>query len=95
MDFGLAVEGFSLLDRKIHAVERQNVEDEQKDHADGVEDRIAAHQGIEDLVGRSVASHQEHIVIIQQTVGDHGAGAKAKENGKGDEDVLFFQADQP
>ena len=77
---------------KDHAVEDGYVENEQENDGDGVENGAAAQQVIEDIVGGSVALHEEHVVGSQGDVSDVGGDAEAAQDGIGDPGVLLLQA---
>ena len=65
-------------DQAVDRVERDNIDDEQQDHAARIENLVAAHEVVEQIVGRAVAAHEEHIVIVEQVIGQQRAAAKAE-----------------
>ena len=86
--------GFFAADTKKHSVEGDYVDQEQGDHANRVQNGTASQQIVENVVGRSVACFEEHIVGAQRHVSGKGRNAEATENGKGDPDVSFLHAGQ-
>ena len=57
----------------VYRIDRRDVENKEREHADGVERGIAAHEVIEDIVRRAVTPHQEHIVIVENEIGNIGS----------------------
>ena len=81
---------FAVAYRDKHQVEDGNVHDEQEHHAKRIQHGVAVYQLIEYFVRRAVASHQEHIIIIQHHVGDIRRNGEPEQNGKRDENVFRF-----
>ena len=71
-------------------VECDYVDDEEEEHYRGVKDGIAVYQLIEHFVWSSVTANEEHIVIIEEVVGDHSGNCKETEDAKGDADVFLL-----
>ena len=80
------------LYQEVDSVECEDVEHKQENHGHGINDRVAAHQVVDQIIGSAVATHQEHVVVVQELVGDCGASAEAKKNCKREGNILLFHA---
>ena len=76
-------------------IECLNVQYEQGNHAQGIEDRMAAGHVVQDVVGRAVPLHEEHIIVIGGDVGEIGGHAEPTQYSEGDGHILSLHADKP
>ena len=81
-----------LMGEKVYAVVNADVENKQRHHGQRIENLVAAHQIIEDIIGGAVACHQEHVIVTQQHIGDVGGNAEEQQNTEGDADILALHA---
>ena len=84
-----------LLDQEEDPVKCGYVDEEHGDHTDGVEDGVPADEVIEDVVGGSVALHEEHVVGAHGDIAKVGGDTEGAQYGKGDPDVPLLHAGQP
>ena len=80
---------------EVDLIEGRNVNEEQQDHAQGIEHRRAADEVVEDIVGRAVAAHEEHVVAVRDLVDQVGRNAEGHDDGIGDGDVVPFMLLMP
>ena len=82
----------TLLDEKIYSVKCEYVKDEKENNYSGVKDEMTSDKIVENVVGGSVATHQEHIIVVDYFVSYHRTGAEGKENKEGEGDVFLLHA---
>ena len=56
---------------------------------------MAANQIKKNVVGRAVAAHEEHIVVVNQNIDNVGCYTECQQNGEGDPHVLRFMLAMP
>ena len=82
----------TLLDEKIYSVKCEYVKDEKDNNDCGVENEMTSDKIVENVVGGSVATHQEHIIVVDYFVSYHRTGAEGKKNKEGEGDVFLLHA---
>ena len=68
------------------------VNNEEKNYDHRIQDLISANQVVEYVVGRSVASSEEHIVIIEDSIRAESRDAEGEEYRKGDRYIFLLHA---
>ena len=71
-------------------MEQKDIRVEKEHDGDGVEYLVAANEIVENIVGRSVAAHQEHIVIIGGEIHDVSQHAERRQNPEHERDIFLF-----
>ena len=79
----------------MNEIEAGDVRKEKADDDNGVEHRVAADEVIENVVRSSVTAAQEHIVVIQQGVGNESGDAEGDQNGEGDPHIFALELAKP
>ena len=72
-----------MLDADIGSMEEHNVRYKQSDNEQGIDNGISAYEIENYVVWSAVASHQKHVVVIEDPIGNVCGNAEAAENGKG------------
>ena len=81
---------FALIGDQVEdLVEAENVDQEQRHNQQGIQHTVSIYQIVKNVVGCAVASHQEHIVVIQRNVGYISCDAEENQNGVGDEHITL------
>ena len=86
--------GFGMLrlaHKVMHIVEAEKIDEKQSRNAQRVENGVTVYQIIQNVVGGAVALHQEHIVVVDEHVGNVCHNAEAQKDDSGGENGLSFQ----
>ena len=78
------------FDEIVNSVESDDVDKKESDYGERVDHGIAVHECIKDIVRRTVASHKEHIIIVDRDIGNVRGDAEARKDAEGDRDILFL-----
>ena len=82
----------SLLNEKIYFVEDEDIKNKKENNYSGLKDEMTSDKIVENVVGGSVATHQEHIIVVDYFVSYHRTGAEGKKNKEGEGDVFLLHA---
>ena len=76
----------------VYEIESGNVKNEKSPNQERIEYGVTANEVEEDVVGGSVASHKEHVVVVDGSVNHVSGDAEARKNGKGDPHIALSHA---